>query len=98
MQTTNFQPVNNFSSFSTNNFYSDVNSYDNLQNLSTEKYKMKIMEKDKLIFDNSKIIKENEKIIDNLKREIDNKKDEINKLKENIQKWVLQLEKKSKKE
>lgn len=32
------------------------------------------------------------------KEEYEGIKDEINKLKENIQKWVLQLEKKSKKE
>ena len=32
------------------------------------------------------------------KEEYEGIKDELNKLKENIQKWVLQLEKKSKKE
>ena len=85
------QTGNNFSNSDNNKFYSDNKSYENIQNQTTEKLKIKLMEKDKTLIENSKIIKENEIIIENLKREIGNREEEIQKLKNNNQTICIQI-------
>lgn len=62
-------------------------------NNSADNYKLKIMEKDKLLFEYSKTQKENEKAIETLRRNLDLKEEENQKLKLQIQDMSFQLKK-----
>ena len=62
-------------------------------NNSADNYKLKIMEKDKLLFEYSKTQKENEKAIETLRRNLDSKEEENQKLKLQIQDMSFQLKK-----
>ena len=87
----------NFNSYS-NELY-DSSKDNNLVNFdsnyelgqSIEKYKMKIMEKDKTLFEYSKNLKENEKVIESLQREFNIKEEENQKLKDQLQSLQLEL-------